>query len=439
VSPAPRGHSGSIRRLARNADYRRLWIGDGLSDVGSQMTSLAMPLLVLSLTGSAAKAGLVGVARTLAYPLSSLPVGALADRLDRRRLLIAGSLIRMGAIGSVPVALALGRPPLAQLMAVALIDAVLYTTAVVAGRSLVAQLVEPAELPDAIALGEGRQSAAMLGGPPLGGALFGIARGLPFLTDAVSFLATLIALLRVRMPSALAGSERATAAGVPAARAGARRELVAGAAWLWRHPFLRDGALLYAAANTTIAAVELLGLLIARRHGASSAAIGGGFAIIGAAGIASATIAGPLRRRLSSRRAVLIEPWFYALLMPLLLIARTPVPIGLVIGVMFLPLTVSSSVVAGARLALAPDELRSRVQAGAMLIGSSISWLGPLAVGVLFGSAGERTTVLVVTGWSVAIAALATASRGLRASIEPPAAISFGPPAGAGPRPGEQS
>lgn len=73
-------------------------------------------------------------------------------------------------------------------------------------------------------------------------------------------------------------------------------------------------------------------LLIARRTGASSAAIGGAFAVIGAGGVLSAMVTGPLRRRLSARWAVLAEPWFYALLMPLLLVqyaGETAAVIGL--------------------------------------------------------------------------------------------------------------
>ena len=86
--------------------------------------------------------------------------------------------------------------------------------------------------------------------------------------------------------------------------------------WLWRHPFLRAGALLYAVANVSLGALELLGLLIARHHGASSSAIGGAFAVVGAGGLLGAAVAGPLRRRVSTRVGVLAEIWFDAVLTP---------------------------------------------------------------------------------------------------------------------------
>lgn len=233
--------------------------------------------------------------------------------------------------------------------------------------------------------------------------------------DAVSFLAAFLALLGLRTPPAPIRAG-ALAGGLSAVR----DQATEGLRWLWRQPFLRAGSLLYAAANLTIAAVELLGLLIARRAGASSAAIGGAFAIIGAGGVVSAVVAGPLRRRLSARWAVLAEPWFYALLMPLLLVLRSAPAIGILIALMFLPLTVSSSVIVGRRLALTPDRLRSRVQASASFVGGSISWIGPLAVGLLVQYAGETAAVIGLSAWALAVAGAATVAPGFRTIPEIP-------------------
>ncbi len=374
-----------------------------------------MPLLVLSLTGSAAKAGLVGVARTVAYPIVAPPVGVLADRVDRRRLMVVCALGRLVVIASVPVALALGRPPLSQLMLVALLDAALFATAQVAERGLVGEIVPREAYADAVALNEGRSAAAYTAGPPVGGALFGVSRSLPFVADAVSFLAILVSLLAMRVPPrARPAQTLALASGLRAVLAEARE----GAVWLWTQPFLRAGALLYASANVTLGAVELLGLLIARHHGASAAAIGGAFALVGSGGVLGAMVAGPVRRRLSARGGVLAEPWSYAVFSPLLLLAHAPLAIGLLLGVMIVPVTVSSSIIGGLRLTLTPERLRSRVQASASFLGGSISWLGPLAVGVLFQYAGESATVICLSVWALVIAVAATSSPGLRRGAE---------------------
>src|SRR5579859_6709769 len=139
-------------RLWTNRSFTLLWGGDVLSELGSQATTVAMPLLVLSLTGSPAKAGIVGFSRSAAYPLSALHGGVLADRLDRRTLMIACALARALAMGSVVLVLALGRPPLAQLIAVAFLNAALWSVSMTAERGLLPSVVPDGDLPDALAL-----------------------------------------------------------------------------------------------------------------------------------------------------------------------------------------------------------------------------------------------------------------------------------------------
>lgn len=391
--------------LRGNRDFTLLWVGDVLSQLGSQATTLAMPLLVLVLTGSAADAGLVGFAKALGYPASALPAGALADRVDRRRLLIVCALVRAGAMGSVGIVLAVGRPPLAQLIAVAFADAALSTVALVAERGLLPEVVGVDALPDAVAANEARMSLAVIGGPPLGGALLGIARGLPFVADAASFAAAAAAaaLLRVRVPAIERAPSRSAAA-----------EVWEGLSWLWSRPFLRDGSLFYAAANLTLLAVELLGVLIARHHGASAGAIGVAYAIVGGGGVASTLLAGPLRRRLRPRWTVLAEAYLAVACVPALLLCRSALAVGVVLAVQFLPMAASTSVVVGGRLVLTPNHLRGRVQASAAFMSGTVAWAGPLVVGVLFEHAGETATVLTLFCWTALVAAGGTLSRGFR-------------------------
>jgi MFS family permease len=406
ASPAPSERS---RALRANRDFTLLWTGDVLSQVGSQATTLAMPLLVLFLTGSAADAGLVGFARALGYPVTALPGGAIADRVDRRRLMIVCALVRAVAMASVALALVTGGPPLAQLLVVAFLDAALATVAMIAERGLLPEVVEPGALPDAVAANEARIAIAVIGGPPLGGALYGLARGLPFVADALSFLAVALAALRVRVRPAPIARD------VTQSPVAAIRE---GMAWLWSVPFLRDGSLLYAAANLTLFAAELLGVLIARQHGASPAAIGVAFALMGAGGVLSTLIAGSWRRRLSPRWAVLTEVWFAVACIPALLLCRSALAVGFVLAIEVLPLALSSSVVVGGRLALTPSHLRGRVQASAAFLSGTVAWIGPLAVGVLFQDAGEAAAVLALSAWTVLVAAAGTMSRGFRQAPE---------------------
>jgi hypothetical protein len=404
--------------LTSNPNFTRLWAGEALSELGSQVTTIAMPLLVLATTHSAADASFVAAARSVATALAVVPAGLLADRLQRRLLMIGCAAGRALAIGAVPVALALGGAPLALLLAVSLLDAGLFSVSYVAERSMLPQLVAPEQLSDAVTANEARAAAATLGGPPVGGALFGLARAAPFLADVLSFAVAIASLSRLRAPA------RETT-GAP--RRQAAREVAQGFRWLFGQPFLRSGSLLYAAENVTLSAVQLLALLLLHHHGVSSAAIGAAFAIVGGGGLLSAVIASPLRRRLSPRLAILLEPWTYVAMIPLLLVLHTVIGVGLTVACMLVPMTLSTSIIVGARLTLTPDHLRGRVQASGAFTAVSLTWLGPLAVGLLVQDAGYTTTILVVTGWALATALVASATPAFRTMPLAPARDALDP------------
>jgi MFS family permease len=105
--------------ISRHGDFRRLWIGNAVSQVGTQVSMLAVPLLaVLTLRASTFQVGALTAAENAAFLLVGLPAGAWVDRLRRRPLLIAGDVLRAALLASVPLAAALGVPSLVQLYAV---------------------------------------------------------------------------------------------------------------------------------------------------------------------------------------------------------------------------------------------------------------------------------------------------------------------------------
>src|SRR4029079_15447922 len=93
--------------LRRNRDFVLLQISQLVSSGGSQITAIADPLLVLSLTGSSERAGLVASARLLPPALFSLPAGLAADHWNRRRLMIAAHALRAVAVGTLGVLVAM--------------------------------------------------------------------------------------------------------------------------------------------------------------------------------------------------------------------------------------------------------------------------------------------------------------------------------------------
>jgi predicted MFS family arabinose efflux permease len=395
--------------LFRNRDYMMFWSGQALSELGSQTSSVAYPLLVLALTGSAAKAGIVGLAKWLPLTIFAIPAGALADRVDRKRLMIASDALRMLGAASIVAALWLGRPPFGQVAAVAFIDGGLFITSYICERGALAQLVDNAQVQNAVAQNEARYFGASIVGPPLGGLLFSIARALPFVADTLSFACsmTTTALTRPRLQT--------TTARVRSVRAG----LTGGFAWLRRQPFYLTTSLLFAAGNPVYTGLYLLAILVAKQHGASAAAVGAMFAIVGAGGVLGAVIAAPARRRLSARMVIAGGEWVLVLSVVLLLVAHSAVLVGLLVAAAEFVTPTGNSLVAGSRVAATPDHLQGRVAAVSTTLAMSLGWLGPLAVGFGFQHAGAAATIVAVAVWSLALAGVATLAPALRSG--PPA------------------
>src|SRR5947209_6764048 len=232
--------------LHRNREFLLLWSGQAISQFGSQISLVAYPLLVLAVTGSPAKAGLVAFARNVPIAALALPAGMLADRVNRRRLMVVSDGVRALAMASIPTTAAAGGVPYPLILALAAIDGTGYVLTAVTERGALRQLVAPEQLGEAVARNESRMFGAMLAGPPIGGLLFGIGRAVPFVVDAASYAVSTITKLLIRSEFQAARADGA----VGDAREGLR--------WLWQRPFLRNCMLLFAGSNPIFTGLYLL-------------------------------------------------------------------------------------------------------------------------------------------------------------------------------------
>jgi predicted MFS family arabinose efflux permease len=396
--------------LRHNRDFLLLWSGQAISQLGSQISLVAYPLLVLAETGSPAKAGLVAFARNIPIAALALPAGLVADRVNRRRLMVATDGVRALAMASIPIAAAAGSVPYALILVLAAIDGTGFVLTSVAERGALRQLVAPEQLGEAVARNESRMFGAMLAGPPLGGLLFGVGRAVPFVVDAASYAISAISKVLIRSDF----QEARVDGGVGSSGDGLR--------WLWQRPFLRNCMLLFAGSNPIFTGLYLLIVILAKRHGASSALIGLMLGIAAGGGLLGALLAPAFQRRLTARVALVSESWVLALSIPLLLVVHNALLIGAILAAAELITPVTNSFVVGFRLALAPDRLQGRVQAASTLVSFSAGWLGPVLVGFLLQGAGESATILVLTAWALGLALAATGSRTLRhpPRLEPP-------------------
>ncbi len=394
--------------LRHNRDFLLLWGGEVVSTLGSQVSLVAFPLLVLATTHSPAKAGLVGFSNQVPVLVLYLPAGVLVDRHDRRTIMIVSSLIGGLALASVPVALALGGLALGQIMAVAFIAGARDVVYSVAEQGALPLVVAASQVSEAVTRNQARREAATLAGPPLGGLLFGLARWLPSLGDAVSYLFSALGALLVRTP-------------LQEPRSAPRQHPIAEVAqalrWFWSQAFLRASALAVAAGNFTWVAVELVLIIRARQHGATPAAVGVMLAMIGAGGLIGALIAVPITRRVPSQVIVIGVFWIEAALLPILALTHNPYLLGAIAGVAALSGPAWNAVVVGARLILTPDRLRGRVISAARLISGSLLAVGPLTAGLLTQNMGSTNTLLAFAAWQLVVALTATATKSLRTGL----------------------
>jgi MFS family permease len=188
--------------LRRNRDFVLLQLGQGLSTLGSTSTYVAYPLLVLALTHSPAKAGVVGFANVLPYALFALLAGVVADRVDRKRLMIAMDLVRAAAMASVVAALAAGMVTFWQVAAVAFVEGTAFVFFNIAEVGALRSVVPAYQLQEAAAAEQSRYAAVTLAGPSLGAAPLGpLAAG--FLLGAYSSRSTLLVLGSIALALAL--------------------------------------------------------------------------------------------------------------------------------------------------------------------------------------------------------------------------------------------
>jgi MFS family permease len=393
--------------LRRNRDFVLLQTGQALSTVGSEAAAVAYSLLVLSLTHSPAKAGLVGFVRLAPWPLFALPAGVAVDRWNRKHLMIVSDVVRTVAVGFLGVVTATGDLTFALIPLVAFVEGTMYVVFNIAEIGAVRSVVASEQLPRAFATEQARLSSVYLAGPPLGGLLFGLGRSLPFIFDAVSYAFSTGTLLAMRTPFQ---EERD-----PTARTNIRAEIKEGMAWLWSHTFLRMCALLFAAGNLTWGALELTVIVAGRREGLHAAAIGLLIAVIGALALAGSIAAPKFHRRLSMRTTIIVAAWLALGIGVYLVWPSVYVLVAGAAPSAFFGPTLNAMII-GYRVSIVPDRLQGRVNSVARSLALVALPLGPVVAGVLLDAFSARVTVLFLLVWLLGIAIVTTASRTIRAA-----------------------
>ncbi|WP_405897239.1 MFS transporter [Streptomyces sp. NBC_00727] len=397
--------------LRRNRDFTLLWGGQAVSELGTAVSLLAFPLLVLSLHGSAVQAGALGTLQAVIRVGFMLPAGVVADRVNRKRVMQACDAGRAVLFTVLVAAILLGHAPLAVIFVVAGAAAVLDVLFGAAEMSVISQLVPEPQLADAFAKNEARSYGASLAGPPLGGFLYGLGRAVPFLFDALSYLLSFLAVSFIRKP---AHPKRAGSAATSL-----RHDTLEGLRHVLASPYLRSVILVAAPVNFALTGAQFSAVLILADAGHSPRALGLAQGCTAVGGLLGALCAARLQRLLPFHRLLLTA---LGVLLALL-VASTALNGGLLMVVplaagLFLAPAVNS-LLFGRLAATTPARIQGRVISVVALAATGAASLAPVVVGALVeqrGGTAAMTTAVAAAALSLAAAGLGRAA--LREDLE---------------------
>jgi MFS family permease len=287
--------------LWRHAEFVKLWAGQTISQFGTQVSQLAIPLTAaLVLQASPAEMGLLSALEFAPFLALSLFVGVWADRTRRRPILIVADIGRAVCLGSIPLASLLGVLRIEQLYVVGLLTGALTVLFDVAYQAYLPVLISRKDLVEGNSKLEVSRSVAQIAGPGIAGALVQII-GAPVAVaiDAASFVASVVTLLWIRAPEP-----------APARRSGPTRsvwsELREGLAVVLGNPVLRSIAGCTATSNLFGNATQAMYVLyVTRELGLEPAVIGLIYAVSGPGALLGALAAGPAARRFGLGKTIL--------------------------------------------------------------------------------------------------------------------------------------
>ncbi|MDR8412421.1 MFS transporter [Nonomuraea sp. 3-1Str] len=378
--------------LLRRRDFRLLWVGESVSSLGSSVTGVALPLVAVTVLDAPPLAvGVLAAATWLPWLLIGLPAGVWVDRLPRRRVMLAADWASMAAFLSVPIAAALGRLTIGQLIVVALAAGTAKVFFATAYRAYLPFLVDGPDLLEANAKLQGSEQVANLAGPGLAGLLaqlFSAVGGL--IADAATFAVSAVCLIRIE--------RRETPVRRPRRRL--RAEIRDGLLLVARDPLLRANTLYGCAANLALTGyTSLTVLFLVDDVGLGAGQTGLLIAATSLGGIVGAMVARPMAARFGSARAVLLGKAGLAptgLLIPL---AERGAGLALFVlgGVMIVAGVVAGNVVfSGFIQTYVPGELMGRVTSSVQMVNFGAMPLGGVLAGALAGALGVRAALWVM-------------------------------------------
>ncbi len=383
------------RHRSLGADFRAVWASVVVSSTGDGMFITALPLLAALLTKDPVLIAGITIAQRLPWLVFSLFTGAIADRMDRRRLMIGADVARFVVVGLLGIAIVFDAANIWMLYACAFLLGIGETLHVNAAQALVPSIVSDDDLLQANArFGSAQIASAQFIGPPLGVAMFSAAISLPFIADAVSFAGS--AVLVSSLPDVHATEPPTTRI---------RDDVMEGLRFMWRNLALRRMTLILAAINFFYFAATSLLVLYNEQllHGGTTT-----YTLLFVAGatgtVAARFFVSPLSLRIGTVRTLVVAVWCWATAIVGMSITNVPWVAVLMYGMLGIGTGLWWAVNTTIRQQVTPARLRGRMNAAYR----TVSW-GVVPLGALFGGwtarlLGLRAPFIVAAAAMVVIA-----------------------------------
>ncbi|MCQ8194416.1 MFS transporter [Streptomyces rugosispiralis] len=359
-----------------------LYCGESASAIGTAASVIALPVVALDHSGDVRQAGFISTALSFGIVLARLPAGVLADRYERRTLLLTCNTIGAFVLGALAVLEATDATGTSALLVAAFLLGSVGSTLAPAENVAVRNFVDADLVPRALALIQSRAAVAMIAGPLAGGVLLKVDAAWVFAADAGTYL---VAVWCVALLPAGAGTTSDQQPPVKAAVAGLR--------FLWRSPFLRYGAL-----NATVLNLVFNGLLIviiasAEDSGAGDLGVGVQTAALGAGALVGSLAAAPVARHLPPGPGIAGSTAVVAGALLGFATIRTTWATTLLLALAAAAGPVIAVVISATQMRITPPYLQGRVHSGSGFLSQAIAPLGPVLAGASAHTFGLTPTV----------------------------------------------
>jgi MFS family permease len=399
TAPAP-------KRARLGPSFFKLWSAGTVSSLGTGLASVATPLFVAHRTSNAFVIALAFFASTVPWLLFALPAGVVADRVDRRLLMIWVDVIRLGVLAVLGAAIVTGHVSLALLYTVLFLDSLGEILLRSAWSAMITAIVPRDQLERANGwiMGGTTLTRDMLAGP-LGALLFTVAASLPFLANAMSYAAS--ALFVALIPGTFRAQPKAEPGAVRAPRRSIRSDVASGLRWLMGQKLLRTMALLIGLLNVTLTAALSVLVLVARdRLHVGSLGYGALFTCMAVGGLIGSVIGDRLIKLVTATWTIRIGLIIEAVLHLILATSTSAITVGgafLIFGVHGALWTIAAS---SLRQRLTPDEVMGRVSSAYLFVGAGGNCIGALLGGALASAYGLTAPYWVGFGVAVLVSAV---------------------------------